>query len=70
MNDLIWIGNTLYPRWFVMAVPLALVITPYVIAAVVSGLRRKREGCTVYHGDELAEGWDRDAYDKSRENCP
>lgn len=20
MNDLIWIGNTLYPRWFVFAV--------------------------------------------------
>lgn len=25
MNDLIWIGNTLYPRWFVFAV-IAIVI--------------------------------------------
>lgn len=21
LNDLVWVGNTLYPRWFVFAVP-------------------------------------------------
>lgn len=24
MNELIWVGNTLYPRWFVIAVPAAV----------------------------------------------
>lgn len=26
MNDLIWIGNTLYPRWFVFAVIAVAII--------------------------------------------
>jgi hypothetical protein len=41
MNDLIWIGNTLYPRWIVLAVPLALILTPYLVAAAVSGMRKR-----------------------------
>ena len=34
MTDLIWVGNTLYPRWFVFAVPIAIVIVPYLIAGI------------------------------------
>jgi hypothetical protein len=41
MNDLIWIGNTLYPRWLVMAVPLALIFAPYLVAGVVSSMRKR-----------------------------
>lgn len=37
MNDLIWIGNTLYPRWFVFAV-IALAV--FVIAGLVVWLAR------------------------------
>ncbi len=36
MTDLIWIGNTLYPRWIVFAVPLLVVVAIYVFAALVS----------------------------------
>lgn len=25
LNDLIWVGNNIYPRWFVLAVILALI---------------------------------------------
>lgn len=35
MNDLIWIGNTLYPRWFVIAIAAAVFIAPFVIAAII-----------------------------------
>lgn len=34
MSELIWVGNTLYPRWFVIAVPLALVLTPFLLVLV------------------------------------
>jgi len=27
MHDLIWIGNTLYPRWFVFAVIAVAIVT-------------------------------------------
>lgn len=33
MNDLIWIGNTLYPRWFVFAV-IAVAIAVAIAALV------------------------------------
>lgn len=35
MNELIWVGNTLYPRWFVLAVPTAIFLTPLLIAGVI-----------------------------------
>jgi len=36
MTDLIWIGNTLYPRWIVFAIPIVVVVAIYVFAAIVS----------------------------------
>lgn len=36
MTDLIWFGNTLYPRWIVFSVPLLVVVAIYVFAALVS----------------------------------
>lgn len=39
MNELIWIGNTLYPRWFVIAVPVAMVAVPFGIYGLVSLIR-------------------------------
>ena len=42
MSDLIWIGNTLYPRWFVIGVVGLVFLTPFVIGALVSILRRKK----------------------------
>ena len=41
MSELIWVGNTLYPRWFVFAVPMALVAAPFVIAGIVTLFRGK-----------------------------
>lgn len=41
MTDLIWVGNTLLPRWIVFAVPIALVMLPYLIAGVIATLRLK-----------------------------
>jgi hypothetical protein len=39
MNDLVWVGNTLYPRWLVIAVPslafIALVVSLAFIAAFI-----------------------------------
>jgi hypothetical protein len=40
MNDLIWVGNTLYPRWIVIAVAVVLFIAPFMVASVVQILRR------------------------------
>lgn len=40
MNDLIWIGNTLYPRWFVFAVTaVAIVAASFAIGAVIVGIQ-------------------------------
>lgn len=36
MQELIWVGNTLYPRWLVIAVPVALVVVPFMIYGLVS----------------------------------
>jgi hypothetical protein len=35
MSDLIWIGNTLYPRWFVFSVPLAALLLLAVIVILI-----------------------------------
>ena len=29
MSDLIWVGNTLYPRWVVFVVPLAATLVSF-----------------------------------------
>lgn len=31
MNDLIWIGNTLYPRWFVLFVTVGCIPTAFLL---------------------------------------
>jgi hypothetical protein len=36
LNDLIWVGNTLYPRWFVFAVPSVAILFLITMSAVVS----------------------------------
>lgn len=36
MNDLIWIGNTLYPRWIVFLIPVLAVVGLYVFCAFVN----------------------------------
>lgn len=45
MSDLIWIGNTLYPRWFVFAVPtvmlVASVVAGWLLSWSISKLRRR-----------------------------
>jgi hypothetical protein len=41
MNDLIWIGNTLYLRWFVIAVPVTVLLVIIVVAAVAAHLSDK-----------------------------
>jgi hypothetical protein len=38
MNDLIWIGNTLYPRWALFA---ALGLIAMVVAAIAAVLTKK-----------------------------
>jgi hypothetical protein len=49
MTDLIWIGNTLYPRWLVFLVigvaTVVVVVVPALIAAAAeeAGLRRSRD---------------------------
>lgn len=43
MGDLIWIGNTLYPRGFVIAVVAAIFIAPFIIAAIVSAFSGRDE---------------------------
>ncbi len=40
MNDLIWVGNTLYPRWFAIAVPVALISVPFLVVGIASLVRR------------------------------
>ena len=35
MAELIWVGNTIYPRWFVIAVPTALALAPFLLIGVV-----------------------------------
>lgn len=35
MHDLIWVGNTLYPRWVVFAAIAALPVTIIVIGIIV-----------------------------------
>jgi hypothetical protein len=37
MNDLIWVGNTLLPRWFVFVVPIVVVS---LVAVIVILIRR------------------------------
>ena len=32
MSDLIWVGNTLLPRWIVFASPVAVVVVIYLFA--------------------------------------
>jgi len=39
MSELIWVGNTLYPRWFVFSVPLAVLLSVALLAVF---LLRKR----------------------------
>ncbi len=43
MDDLIWIGNTLYPRWFVMAIPAAVFIAPFLVVWAWRAIRSQRE---------------------------
>jgi hypothetical protein len=43
MGDLIWIGNSLYPRWIVCAAVAALPITILVIEVIVSVVQIIRE---------------------------
>lgn len=35
MSDLIWVGNTLYPRWFVIIIVVMVFLTPFIIAGIV-----------------------------------
>lgn len=48
MTDLIWIGNTLYPRWFVIAVVAlvfcAIVFVPLAIRYVAMKIQYRRRG--------------------------
>lgn len=39
LNDLIWVGNTLYPRWFVFAVPSVAIFCLIAMSAAVSHWR-------------------------------
>lgn len=39
LNELVWIGNVLYPRWFVFGIPLAVVCCIVTLAIVISYLR-------------------------------
>lgn len=41
MTDLIWIGNTLYPRWVVFAAIALIAVT---LAAITSALSRPERG--------------------------
>lgn len=41
MTDLIWIGNALFPRWIVFAVPIAAVIVVYLFAYLVTSKERE-----------------------------
>ncbi len=36
LNDLIWVGNTLYPRWFVFGVPAVAILCLIALSAAVS----------------------------------
>ena len=40
MNELIWIGNTLYPRWFVIAFVAGNFLVPFVMAGIIAIMRR------------------------------
>lgn len=40
MDELIWVGNTLYPRWFVIAVPAAVFLTGLLLVGIASRRRR------------------------------
>lgn len=35
MTDLIWIGNTLYPRWFVLLAALVIVASPIILIRLI-----------------------------------
>lgn len=43
MTDLIWIGNTLYPRWIVFAAVAAIPVAILVIGIVVDVVQLIRE---------------------------
>lgn len=32
--DLVWIGNTLYPRWFVFGILGAIILSPFAVVAL------------------------------------
>lgn len=39
MFDLVWVGNTLYPRWIVVSILLLVVmLTPFVIVWIIGKL--------------------------------
>jgi hypothetical protein len=40
MDDLIWIGNSLYPRWVVFAAPLGALLVVYLVVAAIVQVRR------------------------------
>jgi len=45
MSDLIWIGNTLYPRWFVIAVVLGgLALLAVLCSWIASRATKNKEG--------------------------
>lgn len=36
MNELIWVGNTLLPRWFVFGAPLVIILVAVTIFVVLT----------------------------------
>lgn len=57
MNELIWIGNTLYPRWFVFAVPvlvaIALIGGIVLLVKIATIWRRARYAARLYGWRDL-----------------
>ena len=41
MNDLIWVGNTLYPRSMIIGSVAAVFLAPFVIGACLMYVKRK-----------------------------
>ena len=51
MNELIWVGNTLYPRWFVIAVPIVIIVMISIVGVmpfVVVWVWKRVRWCVIY----------------------
>ena len=42
MTDLIWVGNTLLPRWLVFATVLLICMSPLIVGCIVRACLKRR----------------------------